>query len=227
LLDTLKIHAFDTTSKRFTFTSKSSLRSAYSLCRTGTLSQLSTHTSVIMSSEVPPTKTKIYHGGCHCKANRYEVELSPLDKEHTVISCNCSICQGKNFIQAIVTRLTAVKVNGYLLTFTEPDKVKWTAGGPETPSLVDYTFNKMVITHQFCPTCGSSVSVFGTIGGVTKTGINVSFCFPFLQYRTDAKELDSQHRWDKRDWLGRTPRLQVRRARFVVICTRRAGDYLS
>jgi hypothetical protein len=58
--------------------------------------------------------SQTYTGGCHCQANRYSVVLSPpLDKKHTVITCNCSICE----------------INGYMLAFTDPDKITWTEGG--------------------------------------------------------------------------------------------------
>jgi len=75
---------------------------------------------------------KAYSGGCHCGKVRYEVTtaMQPL------ISCNCSICSKR----------------GALLTFVSPDKMKLEKGQPN--ELTDYQFNKHVIHHLFCPTCG-------------------------------------------------------------------------
>jgi hypothetical protein len=71
-------------------------------------------------------------GGCHCGAVRYTVEL---DTSAEALECNCSIC-GRS---------------GSLLMFTTPDKFKLEKG--ET-SLIDYQFNKHVVHHLFCKTCG-------------------------------------------------------------------------
>jgi hypothetical protein len=72
-----------------------------------------------------------YTGGCHCGAVKYEVEMD-LGK---VMACNCSIC-GKS---------------GTLLQFVPEDKFTLTSGDD---SLTAYTFNKHVILHNFCKTCG-------------------------------------------------------------------------
>ncbi|MEO6771612.1 MAG: GFA family protein [Kofleriaceae bacterium] len=72
-----------------------------------------------------------YNGSCHCGAVKYAVELE-LGK---VIACNCSMC-GKS---------------GTLLAFVPVDKFELTAG---EDALTDYTFNKHVIIHNFCKTCG-------------------------------------------------------------------------
>lgn len=72
-----------------------------------------------------------YTGGCHCGAVRYEVTLA-LDP---VISCNCSICTKR----------------GSLLSFATPDQFKLLSGGD---NLTDYLFNKHVIHHLHCTTCG-------------------------------------------------------------------------
>ena len=78
-----------------------------------------------------------YRGGCHCGRVRYEVTtaLSP------VLSCNCSICQKR----------------GYLLTFVPRAAFTLISGEPD---LADYQFNRKIVHHQFCKTCG--VSAFGT-----------------------------------------------------------------
>lgn len=72
------------------------------------------------------------HGGCHCGAVRYSVELDP---EAAAISCNCSMC-GRS---------------GTLLQFVPADKFKLEQGEDH---LTDYQFNKHVIHHLFCKTCG-------------------------------------------------------------------------
>jgi hypothetical protein len=75
---------------------------------------------------------KTHQGGCHCGAVRYTVEL---DLEQPVVSCNCSIC-GRS---------------GTLLSFVPADSFKLEKG---EENLTDYQFNKKVIHHLFCKTCG-------------------------------------------------------------------------
>ena len=70
-------------------------------------------------------------GGCHCGQVRYEVTLD-LDQ---VISCNCSVCTK----------------SGTLLSFVPADRFRLDSGND---MLSDYTFNKHVIHHLFCPDCG-------------------------------------------------------------------------
>jgi hypothetical protein len=72
-----------------------------------------------------------YNGGCQCGAVRYEV-AADLDN---VISCNCSRCG----------RL------GMLLTFAPAGDFKLLAGETAT---TEFKFNKNVIQHLFCSTCG-------------------------------------------------------------------------
>lgn len=78
------------------------------------------------------TTTNTHKGGCHCGAVRYTVDI---DLTKPVISCNCSIC-GKT---------------GTLLAFVPPTSFKLEKGEDQ---LVDYQFNKKVIHHLFCKTCG-------------------------------------------------------------------------
>jgi hypothetical protein len=73
-----------------------------------------------------------YTGSCHCGAVRYE---ATLDLQKPVISCNCSMC-GRT---------------GTLLTFIPAGDFTLLAG---EDSLTDYQFNKHVIHHLFCKTCG-------------------------------------------------------------------------
>jgi hypothetical protein len=72
-----------------------------------------------------------YRGSCHCGQVAFEVQ----GEIQGVISCNCSICQRK----------------GSLLWFVPRDALKLLT--PESASSV-YKFNKHVIGHHFCPTCG-------------------------------------------------------------------------
>ena len=72
-----------------------------------------------------------HQGGCHCGTVRYEVETDMAQ----VLSCNCSICQKR----------------GALLTFVEASKFKLLSGEGD---LTDYQFNKKIIHHLFCRTCG-------------------------------------------------------------------------
>ena len=111
-------------------------------------------------------EAKKYTGGCHCGQARFEVtaDLS------TVISCNCSICHKR----------------GLLLTFVPPEQFKLVAG--EEKALVDYQFNKKVIHHLFCKTCG--VRSFGR--GVGPQGPMVAINTRCLD-DVDANTLNIQH----------------------------------
>ncbi|MEO7742201.1 MAG: GFA family protein [Usitatibacter sp.] len=73
----------------------------------------------------------IYKGSCHCGAVAFEVE-GELDG---AMSCNCSICRRKGMLMWFVPRAQ--------LRLTTPEEAAAT-----------YMFNKHVIKHRFCPTCG-------------------------------------------------------------------------
>ena len=72
-----------------------------------------------------------YRGSCHCGTIAFEVE----GEIENGLSCNCSMCQRK----------------GSLLWFVPRNAL--TLSTPEDASRV-YLFNKHVIKHRFCPTCG-------------------------------------------------------------------------
>jgi hypothetical protein len=72
-----------------------------------------------------------YKGSCHCGTIAFEVDG---DLEGAM-ACNCSICARK----------------GSLLWFVPRDQL--TLLTPEA-DLATYTFNKHVIKHHFCATCG-------------------------------------------------------------------------
>ena len=73
-----------------------------------------------------------YTGGCQCGAVRYQVQA---DLGGPVVSCNCSMC-GRS---------------GTLLTFVPAKQFTLLKG---EDALTDYQFNKHVIHHLFCKTCG-------------------------------------------------------------------------
>jgi hypothetical protein len=81
---------------------------------------------------------------------KYDVEL---DLSKPVISCNCSICQRK----------------GTLLTFVPEGAFHLKSGKDAT---TDYQFNKNVIHHLFCSTCGVTSYAQGSKDGKVMYAIN-------------------------------------------------------
>lgn len=75
---------------------------------------------------------KTYHGGCHCRKVRFEVDTP---NKIPVLECNCSICSMAGFLHVIVE-----KENFRLLTDIE--------------ELATYRFNTDTAQHIFCPSCG-------------------------------------------------------------------------
>ncbi|MES2974375.1 MAG: GFA family protein [Pseudomonadota bacterium] len=80
--------------------------------------------------------TTTYTGSCHCGNVAFEAE-GTIDSG---LACNCSICARRASLLWFVPRAS--------LRMTTPDDA---AGS--------YMFNKHVIRHRFCPTCG--IHVFG------------------------------------------------------------------
>lgn len=72
-----------------------------------------------------------YTGGCHCGAVTFEVDV---DLDHAIV-CNCSLCSK----------------TGAILAFVPADQFKLLSG---EDNLTDYQFNKKIIHHLFCKTCG-------------------------------------------------------------------------
>lgn len=72
-----------------------------------------------------------HKGSCHCGQVAFEVDGEP----DNVLACNCSMCARK----------------GSLLWFVPRDKLRLLT--PEENAST-YLFNKHVIKHRFCPTCG-------------------------------------------------------------------------
>jgi hypothetical protein len=81
-------------------------------------------------------------GGCHCGKVRYEVKLAL----GTVYECNCSMCSKK----------------AALMTFVPAEQFRLLSGDEE---LTDYQWNKEIIHHVFCRTCGIHSFARGTDSG--------------------------------------------------------------
>jgi hypothetical protein len=79
------------------------------------------------------------------------------------MDCNCSHCSRK----------------GYLLWFAPKSRI--TLNVPES-ELGTYTFNKHVIKHHFCATCGCAPFGFGKDAeGMDTVAVNVR-CIPDIDY---------------------------------------------
>jgi hypothetical protein len=72
-----------------------------------------------------------YKGSCHCGKVAIEAE----GELNGAMACNCSMCSRK----------------GSLLWFVPRDKLRVLTAEEE---IATYTFNKHVVKHRFCPTCG-------------------------------------------------------------------------
>ena len=72
-----------------------------------------------------------HQGSCHCGQVAFEVD-GDID---SAMSCNCSMCQRK----------------GSLFWFVPRAQLRITQG---QNTMATYTFNRHVIKHHFCPTCG-------------------------------------------------------------------------
>ena len=93
----------------------------------------------------------MHTGSCHCGKVRFAVE-GEIDQ---VIECNCSHCSRK----------------GFLLWFVPRGALTVTAGDE---AMTSYRFNKHVIDHRFCPTCGCQPFGLGRMPDGTETAaINV------------------------------------------------------
>ena len=80
----------------------------------------------------------LHRGSCHCGGIAFEVEGN-IDG---ATACNCSMCQRK----------------GVLMWFVPRDALR--VSTPQA-NISTYTFNKHVIRHNFCPTCG--IHAFGEV----------------------------------------------------------------
>lgn len=80
--------------------------------------------------------TATHAGSCHCGAVAFELD-SDLDG---LIECNCTHCYRK----------------GMILAFVTPESFRLLRGDDQ---LSEYLFNRHVVRHRFCRTCG--VEVYG------------------------------------------------------------------
>ncbi|HEX5078579.1 MAG TPA: GFA family protein [Geminicoccaceae bacterium] len=78
-------------------------------------------------------------GSCHCGRIAYRLDAVPTE----AITCNCSICQRKGSV------LAAFAPEQFHLETSRDD-------------IAVYTFNRHVIRHQFCKTCGCAPFAEGT-----------------------------------------------------------------
>ncbi|MFM2281767.1 MAG: hypothetical protein RLZZ444_3998 [Pseudomonadota bacterium] len=94
----------------------------------------------------------LHYGSCHCGRIAFEVE----GEFRQAIDCNCSLCRRR----------------GGLLAFVPREKLKL-----KTPveNLSTYTFNKHVIRHHFCSTCGTAPFGEGPEGQMTAVNLR---CLP-------------------------------------------------
>jgi len=81
----------------------------------------------------------MHKGSCHCGAISFSVEGDFAE----VMECNCSHCSRK----------------GYLLWQVARDQVAVSAG---EGAISTYRFNRHVIEHCFCDSCGCAPFGFGT-----------------------------------------------------------------
>jgi hypothetical protein len=75
----------------------------------------------------------IVHGGCHCRAVRFEAQLPNLPVP--ALDCNCSVCAMTGFLHIIVPHAEFELLTG-------------------RGSLTTYRFGTGAAEHLFCKTCG-------------------------------------------------------------------------
>lgn len=115
----------------------------------------------------------LHHGGCHCGAVRYHVEL---DLTAPALACNCSIC-GRA---------------GTYLMFVPADKFTLEQG---EANLTDYQFNKHILHHLFCKTCGIKSFTRGTNSkGEPMVAVNVRTIDNVDVFALETKQFDGKSR---------------------------------
>lgn len=109
-------------------------------------------------------------GSCHCGQIAFAVE----GEVGQVIECNCSHCSRK----------------GYLLWFVPRHRLRLAeTSGP----MSTYTFNRHVIRHHFCPTCGCAPFGFGRDPkGHDTAAVNVRCLEGIDLDRLDRKKFDGR-----------------------------------
>ncbi len=116
------------------------------------------------------SEAKTYDGSCHCGKVTYKVTVGL----EGAMSCNCSIC-GRT---------------GSVLAFAPAETFELLSGKDD---LKDYQFNKNVIHHLFCTTCGVRSFARGVgPGGKEMVAVNVR-CLEGVDLDTlDVKKVDGK-----------------------------------
>ncbi|MCB4770353.1 GFA family protein [Ancylobacter sp. Lp-2] len=96
-------------------------------------------------SDTPQAAARPFTGACHCGAVQFECSLDLSG----AITCNCSICSAK----------------GLIMAFAPAEAFRITAGEEH---LNEYRFNRHVIGHMFCTTCGVEPFAKGAMPDGTK-----------------------------------------------------------
>ena len=73
-----------------------------------------------------------HHGGCHCRAVRFEVDAPA---ELALVDCNCSMCRMSGYLHLIVPATAFRLVSG-------------------EAALAEYRFNSRIARHLYCRHCG-------------------------------------------------------------------------
>lgn len=113
-----------------------------------------------------------YRGSCHCGQVRFEVE----GEVDSGLACNCSMCSRR----------------GSLLWFVPREKLRLLTAEDAAST---YLFNKHVIQHRFCPTCG--IHAFGEAAGPDGTqmaAINLRTLEDFDLAAVPVKQFDGKSR---------------------------------
>jgi hypothetical protein len=119
------------------------------------------------------SEAKSYTGSCHCGKVRYH---ATLDLGQPVLACNCSIC-GRS---------------GSYLSFVPASEFHLDSG---EDSLSDYLFNKHVIHHLFCKTCGIKSFARGRRpDGSEMVAINVRCLEGVDLTKLEVKQVDGRSR---------------------------------
>lgn len=103
----------------------------------------------------------MYSGSCHCGRISFEVD----GEFSEVMECNCSHCSRK----------------GYLPWFVPRSQLRLKS--PED-SMSSYKFNRHVIDHHFCPSCGCAPFGFWvSSSGAATAAVNVR-CLEGVEFTT-------------------------------------------
>jgi len=112
----------------------------------------------------------LYQGSCHCGRIRFEVE----GEVDSGLACNCSMCSRR----------------GSLLWFVPHEKLRLLTGEDSASA---YLFNKHVIRHRFCASCGIHTFGEGTApGGARMAAINLRTLEDFDLESVPVKHYDGK-----------------------------------